>query len=90
MVVVGPRNAARYDDYSSLDFRLTRTFTLPRGQLDVFIEASNLMSRQNPCCTQYTITQDANGADVLERDIDNWLPLVPSFGVLWRYGKDSH
>lgn len=90
VAVVGPRNAARYDNYGSLDLRITRTFTLPRGQLDVFVEASNLMSRGNPCCTEYSITQDASGADALERDVDNWLPLVPSFGVLWRYGKDSH
>ena len=89
VVIVGPRNAVRYDAYSSLDFRITRTFTLPRGQLDVFVEASNLLSRANPCCTQYTVTQDAGGADVLERNIDNWLPLVPSIGVLWRYGRDE-
>lgn len=88
-VVVGPRNADRYDAYGSLDFRVTRTFTLPRGQLDVFVEASNLLSRENPCCTQYTVTQDAGGADVLETNIDNWLPLVPSIGVLWRYGRDE-
>lgn len=86
-VAVGPRNAARYAGYSSLDSRVTRTFALQRGQLDVFVEVSNMLSRENPCCTQYTLTQDASGAAVLERDIDNWLPMVPSFGVLWRYGK---
>lgn len=88
VVVIGPRNAARYEDYGSLDFRLTRTFTLRRGLLDVFVETSNMLSRENPCCTEYTVTQGANGADVLERSVDNWLPLVPSFGVLWRYGKE--
>lgn len=87
-VAVGPRNAVRYDDYSSLDFRLTRTFTLPRGQLDVFVEASNILSRGNPCCTEYALTQDQGGAAALEKNIDNWLPLVPSFGVLWRYGSE--
>jgi len=87
-VVVGPRNAVRYDDFNSLDFRITRTFTLPRGQLDVFLEATNLLSEANPCCTQYSIVENAAGVRVLDRKIDNWLPLVPSVGVLWRYGKD--
>lgn len=87
-VIIGPRNAERYDDFNSLDLRITRTFTLPKGQLDVFVEASNMTSRANPCCTSYTMTQDPDGTLVLDTDIDSWLPLVPSIGVLWRYGKE--
>jgi len=87
-VVIGPRNAARYADFNSLDFRITRTFALPRGQLDVFLEATNLLAESNPCCTEYSTAESAAGAPVLNRKIDNWLPLVPSVGVLWRYGKD--
>lgn len=87
-VVIGPRNASRYEDFNSLDFRITRTFTLSHGQLDVFLEATNLLSQTNPCCTEYSIDEDDAAAPVLERTIDNWLPLVPSLGVLWRYGKD--
>lgn len=88
-VVVGPRNALRYEDFNSLDLRITRTFVLPRGQLDVFVEATNLSARENPCCTDYRIVQTDNGAVTLEADTDNWLPLVPSIGVLWRYGKEG-
>lgn len=87
-VVIGPRNALRYADFNSLDFRITRTFTLSRGQLDVFLEASNLLSRANPCCTEYSTVENAAGEWLLDRKIDNWLPLVPAMGVLWRYGKD--
>ncbi len=86
-IVIGPRNAARYDDFNSLDFRLTRTFILPRGQLDVFAEVTNLLMRENPCCTQYDIVQSSAGDPVLESNTDSWLPLVPSIGVLWRYGR---
>lgn len=87
-VVIGPRNVARYTDFNSLDFRVTRTFTLPRGQLDVFLEATNLLAESNPCCTEYSTVENAAGALALNRKIDNWLPLVPAIGVLWRYGKD--
>jgi len=86
-VVFGPRNSKRYGDYNSLDVRVSRTFALPRGQLDVYFEASNLLSRDNPCCTDYTGTNSADGSMTLTRETGNWLPLVPSFGVLWRYGK---
>ena len=84
-VTIGTRNAARFADYNSLDFRVTRTFTLPRGVLDVFVEASNVLSNGNACCVQYTVRREANGALVLDKNVDNWLPLVPSAGVLWRY-----
>jgi hypothetical protein len=33
----------------------------------------------------YTVTQNPDGSLRYSRDIDAWLPLVPSIGVLWRY-----
>lgn len=84
-LVVDERNHDRLQFYSTLDFRLTRTFALSRGALDVFIEATNALSRENPCCVQYTITATADGSLAYSRKIDSWLPLVPSLGVLWRY-----
>lgn len=86
-VVVGPRNAVRFDDYDSLDLRVTRTFRMNRGELDVFVEATNLTSRRNPCCTEYSVATDDDGSLVLRPNTDYWLPLVPSIGVLWRYGR---
>jgi hypothetical protein len=83
--VIGERNAVRMDYYNSLDLRLTRTFVLPRGALDVFVEASNALARENPCCIDYTVTRREDGSADLAENTDNWLPLVPSFGVLWRY-----
>jgi outer membrane receptor protein involved in Fe transport len=84
-VVIGTRNAQRLADYNSLDMRLTRTFALTHGALDAFVEITNALARENPCCTTYTYTQDANGTPTLNQEVDNWLPLVPMFGVLWRY-----
>lgn len=83
--VAGARNSKRFGAYNSLDFRVTRTLTLPRGELDVFIETSNALSRHNPCCTEYSVASDASGAPVLRAEQEYWLPRVPSIGVLWRY-----
>lgn len=84
-LVIGERNAQRVDYYNSLDLRLTRTFVLPRGALDVFVEVSNALSRENPCCADYSIARGADGSVVLNEGTDAWLPMVPSIGVLWRY-----
>jgi len=79
------RNRSRFADYNSLDLRLTRTFILSRGALDVFMELSNATSRENPCCIEYDVTRQPDGSLRYERDVDSWLPIVPSVGVLWRY-----
>ncbi len=42
------RNRSRFADFNSLDMRLTRTFLMPRGALDVFVELTNATSRENP------------------------------------------
>lgn len=83
--IVGQRNAARLGDYNSLDLRVTRTYALPRGALDVFFEATNMLSRENECCVEYTLTGAPDGSMSLREEVDHWLPLVPSIGVLWRY-----
>jgi outer membrane receptor protein involved in Fe transport len=83
-VAVGRRNSIRYTDYGSLDLRVSREFTLSRGDLTVFAEVTNALNRHNPCCTDYSY-DDVDGWLTLEGDERHWLPLVPSIGVLWRY-----
>jgi outer membrane receptor protein involved in Fe transport len=83
-VSIGARNAARFAAYNSLDFRVTRTFALSRGELDVFVEVTNAIASKNACCTEYSV-QNVNGSTTLVSETDYWLGLVPSAGVLWRY-----
>jgi hypothetical protein len=82
---IGPRNSTRYEDYSSLDVRVSREFTLARGSLTVFAEVTNALNERNPCCVDYTYEAAGDGSVVLEREYRHWLPLVPSVGVLWRF-----
>ena len=87
-LVTDSRNQDSFDYYNALDFRATRTFALPRGALDVFVEVSNVIDRENPCCVEYDIGQAADGTLTSTRNVDAWLPLVPSAGFLWRFGRD--
>jgi len=83
-IVVGRRNSIRYEDYASVDLRVSRTFALRRGDLDVFAEVTNALNRRNACCTDYSYDYP-DGQLALEREYRHWLPLVPSVGVLWRF-----
>jgi outer membrane receptor for ferrienterochelin and colicin len=82
---VSGRNRARLGYYNTLDFRVTHTFALPLGALDVFVEANNALSRENECCVKYEVTANPDGSLRYSRHESSWLPLVPSAGVLWRY-----
>jgi len=84
-IVPSRRNRARLGDYNSLDFRVTRTFALPLGALDVFVEVNNALDKENACCVTYDVEENPDGSLTYTRDLDTWLPLIPSIGVLWRY-----
>lgn len=83
-IVVGRRNSSRYEDYASIDLRLSRAFELRRGDLDVFAEVTNALNRRNACCIDYSYDYPG-GQLALEREYRHWLPLVPSVGVLWKF-----
>jgi outer membrane cobalamin receptor len=82
-VIVGSRYDTRLQDYLSIDARISRQFALKHGELDAWFEVTNLTNRSNPCCVDYQVLEGP--PPVLLRDDDHWLPLLPSFGVLWRY-----
>ena len=84
-IVVGRRNDGRYADFGSLDARVSREWSLPRGTLGAHLEITNALDRRNPCCTDFEAGVDENGAVTLRRDLRHWLPLVPSVGVLWKF-----
>jgi len=80
-----PRNSSEYADFYSLDGRFSRTFQLKNSELEAFLEVSNISNRENPCCTRYSMRVDETGTSVVDADRSNWLPLVPSLGVIWRF-----
>ena len=82
--VLGARNSARYADYASLDARVSHEWKLPRGTLTLHGEVTNGLDRNNPCCTDLSY-EVKDGTPVLVRELRDWLPLVPSVGVLWKF-----
>jgi hypothetical protein len=84
-VVLGPRNGSRYADFASIDLRLSRDFTLRHGTLSAFVELTNALNRRNPCCIDFEAGTGPGGGVTLEKEYRHWLPLLPSFGVLWEY-----
>ncbi|MDZ7768120.1 MAG: TonB-dependent receptor [Woeseiaceae bacterium] len=84
-VVAEPRNSRRHSLFGSLDARVSRNFDLPRGDLTLFLEVTNLTNRKNACCTEYAVRLDENGDPVLEASESDWLPIVPSLGIVWRF-----
>ena len=82
--VIGRRNAERLGDFATLDLRANRRVPLRLGALDVFFELSNATNRDNPCCGDFDLEEDANGM-FLEQETDTWLPRLATFGVLWQF-----
>lgn len=79
------RNALRHSVFHTIDVRASREFNVSIGELTGFIEVTNLYNRENPCCTKYRLQTDANGARTLTANQGNWLPIIPSLGVVWRF-----
>ncbi|MGH8193666.1 MAG: TonB-dependent receptor [Woeseiaceae bacterium] len=80
-----PRNILRHGEFQSLDIRISRRFDVSRGELTGFLEVTNSYNHPNPCCTEYSVGVDENGDELLLRDESNWLPIVPSLGIVWRF-----
>lgn len=75
-------NTERLDGYSRFDTRLTKSKILKNGDLfQYYIEIYNLLDSENPCCTDYEL--DYRGEVV--PDFENWLPLMPSFGLRYTF-----
>ncbi|CAN5246182.1 hypothetical protein BH24PSE2_BH24PSE2_20520 [soil metagenome] len=81
----GPRNSDRLGSFTNVDLRINRKFELPRGRLNAFIEVTNAFSHANPCCVEYDLEIDDAGQPMLLRSEDDWLPLLPSIGVLYEF-----
>lgn len=85
LAVSTERNTQRHAVFNSVDIRASRRFDVSRGELTGFIEVTNLYNRENPCCTEYTIKSDENGNETIDANQGNWLPLIPSMGISWRF-----
>lgn len=85
LVNVGKRNDLRLSDFGSIDMRVARNFDLgSAGELTAFLEINNLVNSRNECCVEYQIEEEFD-PDVLDVQVQDSLPLIPSIGVLWKF-----
>jgi len=85
IAVPGPRNAEEHATFSSIDLRVSRRFDVRRGSLLAFLEVTNIVNRDNPCCRDWDLEDGPDGGEVLEYTHDYWLPLLPAIGILWEF-----
>jgi hypothetical protein len=78
------RNSERMRAFGTLDLRVSRKFQLDNSELSVALEIANLTNRANPCCVEYEIG-DEQDAGLLVLDELNYLPTIPSIGMLWKF-----
>ena len=85
VAVAGERNAVRIGDVRRLDMRASRDFTVGRGSLRFFIEATNLTDRINPCCLVYEPVTLPNGQPSLVSREQGQAGLIGNLGLLWQF-----
>jgi TonB dependent receptor/TonB-dependent Receptor Plug Domain len=83
---VGARNSANWGNYLSADLRVTRTVALTRGELSVWLDATNLSNRANDCCVELESVNAVSG--MAAPKVDYWLPLMIDVGFSWRMRRN--
>ncbi|MEO8313170.1 MAG: TonB-dependent receptor [Pseudomonadota bacterium] len=76
-IVVGGRNAGRWDDFYSIDLRASRLWLLGGGELTGFVEVTNAMNKSNDCCVSL---ERLGSAGPYVSEVDHWLPLIANLG----------
>jgi hypothetical protein len=75
-------NSLRLPDFSSVDVRASRRVSTRRGELNWYMEISNLFDHSNFCCLEYDYSP-ANGIEPasLSTATGDLLGIVPNFGL---------
>jgi hypothetical protein len=82
---LGPRNADRFPVRATLDLRAEWRRPLALGSLAVNFEVTNAVNVGNTCCQRLIPLDDGGGGTTFTTQESDWLPVVPSIGVLWEF-----
>jgi hypothetical protein len=85
VIVPGPRNGARMGDYQRIDLRANRDVSVRGGRLSYYLEVTNLLNRENPCCIERGRREQRGDQMYLVLEQSNWLPMLPSFGIQYEF-----
>ena len=82
----GPLNAGRLPSYNRVDIRINRYFESSSGRLSTFLELRNLFNKLNKREPFYNHMGMNNGQTIVKKtSYEEWLPLIPSFGICWDF-----
>ncbi len=80
-----PRNSDRFPIRATLDLRAEYRKPLSLGSLAVTFELTNAINVGNTCCQRLIAEDDGTGGTNFTTKESDWLPIVPSVGVLWEF-----
>jgi hypothetical protein len=81
---IGPLYGARFDDYSRLDLKVSRSWRLGSDDLRLSAEVFNVLGTENVRGWDYGVEIGDDGP-MLSRDTELWLGTVPVIGVEWAF-----
>ena len=82
------RNSRFFDDYTRLDLRLSRSVSLQKSALELYLEIFNVLDAENQCCVSgHNVT--GGPSLVVTPNFDDFLPFFPSFGFVWTFGPGA-
>ncbi|MGB5132344.1 MAG: TonB-dependent receptor [Steroidobacteraceae bacterium] len=82
---LGARNRDRLPVFATLDLRAEYRRPLAIGSLALTFELTNALNRHNSCCSELIANQEGSGATNFDTRARDWLPILPSIGVLWEF-----
>jgi hypothetical protein len=82
---LGPRNDDRFAMRATLDLKAEYRRPLAIGSLAVTFELTNAVNVGNACCQRLILEEDGAGGTTFSTRESDWLPTVPSIGVLWEF-----
>lgn len=74
--VFGPKNSDRIPAFLQVDLRGSKRWTLPKGELEAYVELQNVMNRENPEEIVYS-------ASYRDKGFITGLPILPVVGARW-------
>jgi outer membrane receptor protein involved in Fe transport len=80
-----PRNSDRFPIRATLDLRAEYRRPLRLGSLAVTFELTNAVNVGNTCCQRLVAEDDGAGGTTFSTKEADWLPIVPTVGVLWEF-----